>query len=110
MLVVLAAAAVGVFLVARGALSYWVDLLWYGSLGYGEVFWTTLRLQWLVCAAFAVATFAILYGVFYALGRVHRGDLPSERQIIFGGQPVTLAVEPVLRWVGSVSYTHLCPR
>jgi hypothetical protein len=100
MLVVLAAAAVGVFLVARGALSYWVDLLWYGSLGYGEVFWTTLRLQWLVCAAFAVATFAILYGVFYALGRVHRGDLPSERQIIFGGQPVTLAVEPVLRWVG----------
>jgi hypothetical protein len=102
MLVVLALVVGGVLLAARGALSYWVDLLWYGSLGYGEVFWTTLRLQWLVCAAFAVATFAILYAVFYMLGRVHRSDLPSERQIIFGGQPMTLAVEPVLRWVGLV--------
>jgi uncharacterized membrane protein (UPF0182 family) len=102
MLVVLALVVGGALLAARGALSYWVDLLWFGSLGYGEVFWTTLRLQWLVCAAFAVATFAVLYGVFYALGRVHRSDLPSERQIIVGGQPVTLSVEPVLRWVGLV--------
>jgi len=50
-----------VLLAARGALSYWVDLLWYGSLGYGEVFWTTLRLQWGICVAVAVATFAALW-------------------------------------------------
>ncbi len=97
------AVAVGVVLFAASeGLGYWVDLLWYGSLGYGEVFWTTLRLQWGICAAVAVVTFAVLYGVFWALGRVHRGDLPSERQLILGGQPVTLAVEPVLRWVGLV--------
>ena len=98
-LVVLALVVGGVLLAARGALSYWVDLLWFGSLGYGEVFWTTLRLQWGICAAVAVVTFAVLYGVFWALGRVHRGDLPSQRQLILGGQPVTISVEPVLRWV-----------
>ena len=27
------------------ALSYYVDALWFDSLGYGDVFWTTLRLQ-----------------------------------------------------------------
>jgi uncharacterized membrane protein (UPF0182 family) len=99
-LLVLALVAGGVLLAARGALSYWVDLLWYGSLGYGAVFWTTLRLEWVVCAVFAVATFAILYGVFSALGRAHWRDLPSERQLIFGGQPVTISVAPVLRVVG----------
>jgi hypothetical protein len=98
-LVVLALVVGGVLLATRGALSYWVDLLWFGSLGYGEVFWTTLRLQWGICAAVAVATFAVLYGAFWALGRVHRGDLPSQRQLILGGQPVTISVEPVLRWV-----------
>jgi hypothetical protein len=97
------AVAVGVVLFAASeGLGYWVDLLWYGSLGYGEVFWTALRLQWGICAAVAVVTFAVLYGVFWALARVHRGDLPSEQQIILGGQPVRLAVEPVLRWVGLV--------
>ncbi|MGB8846204.1 MAG: hypothetical protein WCC73_11030, partial [Terracidiphilus sp.] len=25
----------------RAAISYWVDLLWYGSLGYAPVFWKT---------------------------------------------------------------------
>jgi uncharacterized protein len=95
--------AVGVVLFsASSVLSYWVDLLWFRSLGYGEVFWTTLRLEWGICAAVALATFAILYAVFYALNRVHRNDLPSERQIVLGGQPVTLAVEPVLRVVGVV--------
>jgi len=27
------------------ALSYYVDALWYGSLGFCDVFWKTLRLQ-----------------------------------------------------------------
>jgi len=25
---------------SRTALSFWVDLLWFGSLGYSDVFWT----------------------------------------------------------------------
>jgi uncharacterized protein len=81
----------------RTALSYYVDALWFGSLGYGDVFRKTLGLEWAVFAAFALVTFLILYGRFLALKRAHLGDLPASRMIIFGGQPVKLPVEPILR-------------
>ncbi len=74
-----------------------MDVLWFGSLGYGDVFWKTLSLQWGVFAAFAAATFLILYGSFLALKRAHLPDLPSGHTILIGGQPVKLPVEPVLR-------------
>jgi hypothetical protein len=31
---------------ARCRINYYVDVLWFGSLGYGDVFWKTLSLQW----------------------------------------------------------------
>ena len=87
---------------ARTALSYWVDLLWFRSLGYGEVFWKTCGLQWGVFAAFFVATFVILYGAFLALKRAHAADLPSGHTILVAGREVNLPVEPVLRSLGVV--------
>jgi uncharacterized membrane protein (UPF0182 family) len=81
----------------RTVLSYWVDLLWFGSLGYADVFWTSLHLQWAIFLSFAIATFAILFGAFSALKRAHQTDLPRDHTIVFGGQPVKLSVEPVLR-------------
>jgi uncharacterized membrane protein (UPF0182 family) len=83
----------------RTALSYCVDLLWFRSLGYGAVFSKTLALQWSIFAAFAAATFLILYGAFSALKRAHLPDLPSSHTIFFGGQPIRLPVEPVLRLI-----------
>src|ERR1700730_16126754 len=83
----------------RTVLSYYVDALWFGSLGYGGGFWKTLSLQWGIFAAFAGATFLILYGSFLALKRAHLPDLPSSQTIFIGGQPVKLAVDPVLRLV-----------
>jgi uncharacterized membrane protein (UPF0182 family) len=80
-------------------LSNYVDLLWFRSLGYGNVFWKTLSLQWGVFTAFAVATFLILYGSFLALKRSHLPDLPSGHTILIGGQPLKLPVEPVLRLI-----------
>jgi uncharacterized membrane protein (UPF0182 family) len=94
-LVVLAAILFG----GKTALSYYIDLLWFGSLGYGEVFWKTLTLQWGIFAAFTVATFIILYGAFLALKRAHLPDLPSGHTIFIGGQALKLPVEPVLRLV-----------
>ena len=39
-------ALAGVLLLAGGtALSYYVDALWFDSLGFGDVFWKTLNLQ-----------------------------------------------------------------
>jgi uncharacterized protein len=86
-----------IFLGGRTALSYYVDVLWFRSLGYGGVFWRTLTLQWGVFAAFAALTFLILYGSFLALKRAHLSDLPSGHTILIGGRPVKLPVEPVLR-------------
>jgi len=84
---------------SRQALSYYVDALWFGSLGYAEVFWKTLRLQSLVFTAFAAATFVILYGSFLALKRAHLNDLPSGRTIFVGGQPLKLPVDSILRLI-----------
>jgi uncharacterized membrane protein (UPF0182 family) len=84
----------------HAASSYYVDALWFGSLGYGEVFWKTLSFQSGVFAAFAAATFLILYGSFLALKRTHLEDLPSGHTIFIGGQPVRLPVESLLHPIG----------
>jgi len=89
----------GIFFGGRTALSYYVDVLWFRSLGCGEVFWKTLSLQWGVFTAFAAATFLILYGSFLALKRAHLSDLPSGHTILIGGRPVKLPVEPVLHLI-----------
>ena len=97
--VVLLAILVGIVFGGRTALSYYVDVLWFTSLGYGQVFWKTLGLEWGIFLAFTAATFIILYGSFLALKRAHLPDLPSGHTIYIGGQPLKLPVEPVLRLI-----------
>jgi len=93
------AVLVALVFAGRTALSYYMDVLWFGSLGYRSVFWKTLDLQWWIFAAFASATFLLLYGSFLALKRAHLPDLPKDHTILVGGQPLRLPVEPVLRIV-----------
>src|SRR5215470_14022768 len=78
---------------SRTALSYYVNALWFGSLGYGDVFWKTLSLQWAVFAAFFAATFFILYGWFLSLRRAYQPDLLSGGIVFIGRQAVRLPVE-----------------
>jgi uncharacterized protein len=89
----------GIFLGGRTVLSYYMDVLWFESLGYRDVFWKTLSLQWGIFTAFAAVTFLVLYGSFLALKRSHLPDLPSGQTIFIGGQPLKLPVEPVLRLI-----------
>jgi uncharacterized membrane protein (UPF0182 family) len=96
-ILLLAALALGVLFCGRIGLSYWVDLLWFQSLGYGEVFWKSIGLQSAGFLFFAVATFLILYGAFSAIQRSHEADLPRAREIVFGGRSINFSVEPVLR-------------
>src|SRR6202790_3719064 len=98
-LVLILAVVAVIFFGGRSALSNYVDLLWFRSLGYGDVFWKTLSLQWGIFTAFAAATFLILYGSFLALKRAHLADLPAGHTILIGGRPVKLPVEPVLRLI-----------
>ena len=98
---VLLVIAIVVFLLlsSRTALSYYVELLWFGSLGFADVFRKTLRLQYGVFAVFSVVTFVILYGWFLALRRAYQPDLPDGGVIYIGGQPLKLPVERILRLI-----------
>jgi uncharacterized membrane protein (UPF0182 family) len=87
---------------SRTALSYYVNALWFGSLGYEEVFRKTLTLQWGVSATFFVVTFLFLYGWFLALRWAYQSDLPDDHMMVIGGQPLRLPVERILRVVGLV--------
>ncbi len=98
-LIFLIAIVAVILLFGRTAVSYWVDLLWFKSLGYEEVFWKTRELGWGIFVGFFAATFLILYGMFTALKQAHLDDLPSDHMIFVGGQPVTLSLKPVLRIV-----------
>jgi len=98
LILILAVVAVITFS-AKTLLSYYVDALWFGSLGFEEVFRKMLSLEWTVFAAFVAATFLILYGAILALKRMHGDDLPSGQTIFVGGQPVRLPVESILRFV-----------
>jgi hypothetical protein len=89
-----------IFFSFRTAVSYFVDLLWFRSLNYGAVFTKTLVLEWGVFAFFVTATFLILFGSFAALKRTHLPDLPSSHTVFFGGQPLRLPVDPVMRLLG----------
>jgi uncharacterized membrane protein (UPF0182 family) len=80
------------------ALSYYIESLWFDSLGFRSVFWKTINLQALIFALFFAATFAILYAAFLLLRPAKLAELTSP--ILINGQPLRLPVEPVLRLIG----------
>jgi hypothetical protein len=84
---------------SRTALSYWVDLLWFKSLGFEEVFWKSCGLEWGIFAGFFVATFLLLFGIFTALKHTHQDDLPTDHTVFIAGQELKLSLKPVLRIV-----------
>ncbi len=82
---------------ARTAISYYVDSLWFSSLGYSEVFWRTLQFKWIAFALPFVLTFLILYGWFSLLRRGCRDELRNAGTIVLGSRTFELPVDPVLR-------------
>jgi uncharacterized protein len=95
----LVVAIIALFVLAGGTtLSYYVDALWFDSLGYSAVFWTTLNLRALVFGVFTLLTFAAVYGAFRALKPARLGDFTGG-PILINGQPLNLPVEPVLKLI-----------
>ncbi|MGA9060195.1 MAG: UPF0182 family protein [Terracidiphilus sp.] len=99
----LLAAILLIFIGGRTAISYWVDLLWFRSLGYASVFWKSLGLEWGTFAAFAGLTFLILLGAFFALRHSHAADLPDTHTIFFGGRPIEFPVARFLHIVAVIA-------
>ena len=96
--VALLVAVVILFVAGGTAVSYYVEALWFGSLGYGDVFWRTLNLQGSIFTAFFLVTFLVLYGSYFLLKPPRLGDLTG-LPILINGQPIRLPVEPVLRLI-----------
>jgi hypothetical protein len=85
---------------ASTVLSWYVDSLWFGSLGYRDVFWKSWGFQGSAFAVFFAATFLILYGWFLILWRLHQPDLPHDRAIFIGRQQLNLPLRRTLRYAG----------
>jgi len=88
---------VGSWIAASSGVSYYVDALWFASLGYTDVFWKSLNIQALVFATFATTSFLILFGAFLALRPAQFREGGVGFVLIISGQPVSLPVGPVLR-------------
>jgi hypothetical protein len=82
----------------RTLVSWYVESLWFGSLGYLGVFWKSLRIEWTVFAAFAVVTFAVLYGWCRILLRVTEHDVESAGTFRLGNRIVQVPLQRVLGW------------
>ena len=98
-LFILVALVAVIILGSHTAVSYWVDLLWFQSLGYAEIFWKTRILEWTIFFAFTGITFIILFGAFSALKRSHAADLPKDHTIFIAGNAVILPVASTLRLI-----------
>ena len=99
---VLLAIVIGLFVSASTSLSYYVDALWFTSLGYADVFWRTLDFQGAAFAGFFLVTFLAIYGSFLLFKPANLGDLSTGRTIMINGQPVQLPMEPALRIIALV--------
>lgn len=87
----------------RIALSTWVDLLWFESLGFGAVFTRTLAFECVTLAAFTLLTFFLLLGAFTLVRRSNEADLPAARALVLGNLTIPLSAGPLLRTLSMVA-------
>jgi uncharacterized membrane protein (UPF0182 family) len=92
--------ALGVVLLGGStAVSYYVDALWFASLGYGSVFWTRLSLQAATFGTFTLVTFLVVYGAFRTL-KPDQLDALAGATILVNRRPVALPVARFLNLIG----------
>src|SRR5271155_5165502 len=92
--------ALGVVLLgAKTAASYYVDALWFESLGLASVFWTRLNLEAATFAVFALATFSVVYGVFRVLTPDRLDDLIASTLLVTR-RPMRLPIDSLLKLMG----------
>jgi uncharacterized membrane protein (UPF0182 family) len=87
---------------AGALISWYVEALWFVSVGYSSVFWKTLGIKAGLFAGFFVATVLLLQGAFWALRPRRLDRAQFERTVIINGRPVSVSFKPVARiltWV-----------
>jgi uncharacterized membrane protein (UPF0182 family) len=85
--------------------SVYIETLWFGSLGYSSVYWTTFWYGWGVFAVFALATGVVLRAAFYALERAFAVTTLAPRRIVLNNEQVFVKPAQFLKpaaWVVSL--------
>ncbi len=90
-----AALALLLFLGAGTIIAWYVEELWFDSLGYRDVFWTTITYKTTLFWGVALATFLLLFGIF----RLVRPRNLAQSTFYVNNQPVRFSLEPVVRAV-----------
>jgi uncharacterized membrane protein (UPF0182 family) len=100
--------AVFLFVVALVlSVGIYTEALWFGSLGFSSRFWYVFWLGWILFAIFAILTFAVVRGGFYALERLFGPEIHKPRQIIINKQRVDLNFARFLRpvsWIFAIIF------
>jgi uncharacterized membrane protein (UPF0182 family) len=89
------------------ASSIYIETLWFGSLGYAAVYWTTFKYEVALFAAFALATIVILRGAFWLLERAFDVSALAPRRILLNNQPVFVQPARLLKpvaWLVSIFF------
>ena len=97
----LIAAVVAAFAVGP---SSFVNILWFRSLGFGDIYLRTLAMQSTLFFTSGLATYAILFFALSALKRSRSFALGQPRSILVNGQPVQFRVGSLL-----TGLTHVIP-
>ncbi|MBE3100078.1 MAG: UPF0182 family protein, partial [Planctomycetes bacterium] len=90
--IALLAVALAVLFSVTVLIGWYVEALWFASLGFSSVFWGTLTFKAAVFAAFAGATFLLVGGALWLL----RPRQLAGRTVLFNGQPITLSLGPIV--------------
>src|ERR1700682_4944185 len=98
-------AIVALLFASSRALSIYVSALWFGTLGYSQVYWYIFRLKIELFVVFVLLTTLILRGGFWLVERAFSGYVLERRTIVINQQPVNISPARLLRpvaWVVSV--------
>src|SRR6266567_4087513 len=96
---------IALLIVAGRAVSIYVSALWFGSLGYSQVYWYMFRLKIELFVVFLILTTAILRGGFWLIERAFGSYVLDRRTVFINRQPVNISPARVLRplaWILSI--------
>lgn len=90
-------AIVGLVIALFSSISLYIEGLWFDSLGFGSVFWYTLRLKIILFVIFAIVTICILRAGFWLLDRAFVSMALERRTVVINNQQVTIDPARFLR-------------
>jgi hypothetical protein len=94
-------------LVLPRIIDVYIESLWFGSVGYSQVYWYELKITLALFFAFALLTFFILRGAFWLLARVFASHTIAPRKVLVNNQPVMVDPSAFLKpavWIVSIIF------